>query len=133
MAMDNMQPLLSFVSRSEIMTMAHQFRRDNLRYRARLQWSVDAGRGLEAKRELEAWGRLSMSEALKRAWEAARNRAELRAIDQATGPAVARLREIETQIEQLDGRTRWQSSHYSQMADLRMQQAAAFEAVRASI
>jgi hypothetical protein len=125
-------PVLSFVTRSEVMTMAWEYRRKNLRDRARLQWSVDAGRGPDAKRELEAWRPMSMSEALKSAWEAARNRAELRAIDQAQGPAVDRLREIESQITELDGRTRWQS-HYAAMADLRTQQAAAFEAVRASI
>jgi hypothetical protein len=88
---------------------------------------------LQAQRDLEAWQPMSMSEALRLAWEAARNRAELRAMDQAQGAAVDRLREIENQITQLDGRTRWQLSHYAAMADLRMQQAAAFEAVRASI
>jgi hypothetical protein len=113
------------------MTMAHKFRRDHLRDRARLEraaggpWPTP-----QAKRELEAWERLSMSDALKRAWEAARNRAELRAMERATGPAADRLRAIETQIEQLDGRTRWQSSHYSEMADLRAQHSAAFQAVR---
>lgn len=127
-------PVLKFVSRSEIMNMAHTYRRAHIRIRARLErdasgpWATP-----QAKRDLEAWRPMSMSEALKAAWDAARNRAELRAIDQAQGPAVDRLREIETQITQLDGRTRWQSSHYAAMSDLRMQQAAAFEAVCASI
>lgn len=123
--------VLSFVTRSEVMTMAWEYRRSNLRDRARLQWSVEAGRGREAQRELDAWRPMSMSEALKSAWQAVRFTAQSRAMEQATGPAVDRLRELQTQIEQLDGRTRWQSSHYDEMAGLRTQHAAAFEAVRA--
>ncbi len=115
------------------MTMAHSYRAKRIRERAQLEWAVEAGRGPQAQRELDAWQPMSMSEALKRAWAAARSKAELRAMDRGSGPAVDRLREIETQITQLDGRTRWQPAHYSVMADLRMQQAAAFEAVRASI
>jgi len=125
--------VLTFVTRSEIMTMAHSFRRKRLKERAKLQFAIKAGRGASYQRELDAWQPMSMSEALREAWASARLQAELCAVDQATGPAVDRLRAIETQITQLDGRTRWQSSHYAAMADLRAQQAAAFQAVRASL